>query len=78
MVPEPLVQQFKQKRWGSGDENGVSPEVKNNAQKRSTFHRIAHTVLDSQWKKRYFWMVPVTLVQQFKKKSWGSGDENIV
>ena len=22
MVPEPLVQQFKQKRWGSGDENG--------------------------------------------------------
>ena len=27
-------------------------------------------------KKRYFWMVPEPLVQQFKKKSWGSGEEN--
>ena len=56
--------------------SSVSPEVKTNAQKRSTFHLIAHKVLDSQWKKRYFWMVPEPLVQQFKKKRWGSGDEN--
>ena len=26
MVPEPLVQQFKKKRWGSGDENENSQE----------------------------------------------------
>ena len=24
MVPEPLVQQFEKKRWGSGDENDFS------------------------------------------------------
>ena len=58
--------------------SSVSPEVKSNAQKRSTFHLIAHKVLDSQWKERYFWMVPEPLVQQFLKKSWGSGDENAV
>ena len=29
-------------------------------------------------KKRYFWMVPEPLVQKFKKKRWGSGDENAV
>ena len=51
--------------------SSVSPEVKTNAQKRSTFHLIAHKVLDSQWKKRYFWMVPEPLVQQFKKKTLG-------
>ena len=27
-------------------------------------------------KKKDFWMVPEPLVQQFKKKRWGSGDEN--
>ena len=52
--------------------SSVSPEVKSNAQKRSTFNLIAHKVLDSQWKKRYFWMVPEPLVQQFKKKNVGA------
>ena len=47
--------------------SSVSPEVKTNAQKRSIFHLTAHEVLDSQWKKRYFWLVPEPLVQQLKK-----------
>ena len=56
--------------------SSVSPEIKINAQKRSIFHPAAHEVLDSQWKKRYFWMVPGPLVQQFKKKPLGlSGRE---
>ena len=51
--------------------SSVSLEVKTNGQKRSIFHLIAHKVLDSQWKKRYFWVVPEPLVQQLKKKTLG-------
>ena len=57
--------------------SSISPEIKINVQKRSIFHPTAHDVLDSQCKKRYFWMVPEPLVQQLKKKNlWGSGYEN--
>ena len=55
--------------------SSASPEVKTNAQKRSTFHLIAQG-FGQPMKKKIFLDGPRAPRSTILKKRWGSGDEN--